>query len=57
MTQEEQIEEILLEAHSMGFRTELIELAKNIMEINPTIRRVDAYESAYNQILFESEIE
>lgn len=57
MTQEEQIEEILLEAHSMGFRTELIELAKNIMEINPTIRRVDAYESAYQQILFESEIE
>jgi hypothetical protein len=57
MTTEEQIEEILMEANSMGFRTELIELAKNIMEINPTIRRVDAYESAYNQILFESEIE
>jgi hypothetical protein len=55
MTQEEQIEEILLEAHSMGFRNELIELAKNIMEINPTIRRVDAYEAAYNQILFEHE--
>lgn len=55
MTQEEQIEEILLEAHSMGFRTELIDLAKSIMEMNPTIRKIDAYESAYQEILFEHE--
>jgi hypothetical protein len=55
MTSEELIEEILLEANSMGFRNELIELAKSIMVLNPTIRRVDAYETAYQEILFENE--
>ena len=54
MTQVEQIEEILMEASAMGFRNELIELAKSIMEMNPTIRRIDAYELAYNEILFEN---
>lgn len=53
MTSEEMIEEILMEANSMGLRTELIESAKFIMELYPTIRRVDAYEKAFEELLLE----
>lgn len=57
MTQEEQIEEILIEASAIGFRNQLIDIAKVIMEMNPTIRKVDAYELAYQEILFENDLD
>lgn len=57
MTQEEQIEEILIEASAIGFRNQLIDIAKVIMEMNPTIRKIDAYELAYQEILFENDLD
>lgn len=47
MTQEEQIEEILMESHSFGLRIEVMDEAKKIMGSNPRIRRVEAYEKAF----------
>lgn len=49
MTHEEQIEEILIEAHALGLRLEVMEWARKEMEHNPRLRRVDAYELAYRE--------
>lgn len=49
MTHEEQIEEILIEAHAHGLRIEVMEWARKEMEENPQMRRVDAYELAYRE--------
>ena len=49
MTESEQIEEILHEASSFGLRTEVMEWARKEMKENPKMRRVDAYEIAFNE--------
>ena len=48
MTSEEQIEEILLEAHAYGLWKEVLDSAKKIMDENPKIDRVSAFEEAFN---------
>ena len=49
MTESAQIEEILIESHSYGLRTEVMETASKIMGSNPKIRRIDAYQQAFNE--------
>jgi hypothetical protein len=49
MTNEEQIEEILMEASAYGLRLEVIELAKNEMILNPKIDKVEAYQQAFSE--------
>ena len=48
MSAEEQIEEILLEAHSYGLWYEVLDTAKKLLEENPKRDRVTAFEEAYN---------
>ena len=48
MSTEEQIEEILLEAHSYGQWREVLDDAKKLMEENPKRDRVSAFEEAFN---------
>ncbi len=49
MTSEEQIEEILLEAHAYGLWKEVLTTATSIMEAEPTKDRVTAFEEAFNE--------
>ena len=49
MNNEEQIEEILIEASAYGLRWEVLETAKDIMDENPNINRVDAYQQAFSE--------
>ena len=49
MTNEEIIEEILIDAHTYGLRVEVLETAKKILEENPRKDKVTAYEEAYNE--------
>ena len=49
MSEEKDIEEILIESHSYGLRTEVMETASKIMGSNPKIRRIDAYQQAFNE--------
>ena len=49
MTESEQIEEILHEASSFGLRTEVMEWAQKELKENPKMRKVDAYEIAFNE--------
>ena len=49
MSNEERIEEILIEAHNYGLRFEVIETARQIMDENPKIERVDAYDMALSE--------
>jgi hypothetical protein len=49
MTNEEIIEEILIDAHSYGFRIEVLVTARKILDENPKMDRVSAYEEAYNE--------
>jgi hypothetical protein len=53
MTTEEQIEEILMEANSMGFRNELIERVGIVIQEGSRKRRVDIYEEEFQKILIE----
>jgi len=55
MTSEQQIEEILNEAASVGLRSRTIESAYNILKRNPDIDRVSAYNSAFNALLETTE--
>ena len=48
MTESDEIEEILMEASAIGARDEVMESAKEIMNENPGIRKVDAYNQAYS---------
>ena len=47
MTAEEEIEEILIEAAAVGLRSEVMDWARKVMNENPKMRRVDAYQQAY----------
>ena len=49
MTESEQIEEILHEASAFGLRTEVMDWAQKEMKENPKLRKVDAYEIAFNE--------
>ena len=49
MTESEQIEEILMEAHAYGLGGEVMDWAKKELEENPKMRRVEAYELAFNE--------
>lgn len=49
-TNEEQIEEILIESHSYGIRLEVMEEARAIMGSDPKLRKVDAYERAFRVV-------
>ena len=51
MIAEEQIEEILMEAHSYGIRTEVIEACKVIQHDNPKLTQLESIERAFNQLL------
>jgi hypothetical protein len=53
MIQEEQIEEILVEAHSMGFREKLLERVNIILSEGSTKRKVDIYEDEFQKIISE----
>ena len=45
------IQQILLEAGAYNLRSEVDNLAKNILTENPTFSRLDAYVKAYNSII------
>ncbi len=49
MTSEEQIEEILLEAHSYGLRQEVLDTASSIMVKEPKRDRLSVFEEAFNE--------
>ena len=49
MTSEEEIEEILYEASAYGLRTEVMEWAQKELQQNPKMRKVDAYQIAFNE--------
>ena len=49
MTNEEIIEEILIDAHSYGLRIQVIETAKQILDKDPRKDKVVAYEEAFNE--------
>jgi hypothetical protein len=53
MTQEEQIEEILMEANSMGFREELLERVKRIIDNGSKKHPLDILGEEFNRILNE----
>ena len=47
MTEEQQIEEILWEAHSYGIREEVMTLAKEKLASNQKLDRTQAYEQSF----------
>ena len=49
MTTEEQIEEILYEAHAYGIRNEVMFLAKKLMDDGTP--RMEAYHTAFNTLI------
>lgn len=49
MTSEEQIEEILFEAAAYNLREEVMDTAKKMMEEDPKMDKVLAYEIAYHE--------
>lgn len=50
MTNEEIIEEILIEAHSYGIREQVIKVAASLLVLNPTRDKSWAYEEAFQQL-------
>ena len=51
MIEGEQIEEILFEAHAHNLRTEVMDLAKKLLESGEIKRKVDAYDKAYKTLI------
>lgn len=51
MTSEQQIEEILWEAHAHGIRNEVMADAVKLMVLNPKMDRVRAYEESLNKYI------
>lgn len=49
MTNEEIIEEILIDAHTHGLRVEVLETAKKILDKNPRKDKITAYEEAFSE--------
>jgi hypothetical protein len=48
MTNEEHIEELLIESEFFGFRTEVLELSEKIIKENPKMDRFLSIETAFN---------
>jgi len=55
MTEEQQIEEILWEAHSYGIREEVITLAKEKITIYPKLNRTQIYEESFRYLKNKNE--
>lgn len=55
MSSEEQIEEILMEANAMGFKKELLERVKRILDGGSKKYPVDILEEEFQKILSETE--
>ena len=51
MSEEEQIEEILEEANAYNLRNEVKEAAEKILKENDMFSKLDAYVSAYHQVI------
>ena len=51
MSEEEQIEEILEEANAYNLRNEVKEAAEKILRENDMFSKLDAYVSAYHQVI------
>lgn len=49
MTNEELVEELLIEASAYGLRQEVIETASKLMQENPGMDKYLAYELAYHE--------
>ena len=49
MSEEKDIEEILIESYAYGMRDEVMSWAKKELEQNPKMRKVDAYHIAFNE--------
>jgi hypothetical protein len=49
MTNEQQIEEILTEASAFGLRWEVQSTAEHIMDENPNLDKVEAYQQAFSE--------
>jgi hypothetical protein len=49
MTNEQQIEEILTEASAFGLRWEVQSTAEQIMDENPNLDKVEAYQQAFSE--------
>jgi hypothetical protein len=47
MTNEELVEELLIEASAYGLRQEVIDTATKIIQQNPRMDKYEAYEQAY----------
>jgi len=47
MTNEEHIEEILVEASAFNLRNEVLEFSKELRETNPHLNRLDSIQLAY----------
>tara|TARA_R100000951_G_scaffold113178_1_gene114697 strand:- start:1555 stop:1791 length:237 start_codon:yes stop_codon:yes gene_type:complete len=47
----EQIEEVLMEAHSYGIRQEVIEAGRIIRHDNPNLTQLESIERAFKQLL------
>jgi hypothetical protein len=50
MTNEEHIEEILLEASALNLRNETLELSTQLRETNPRLDRVSSIELAFSKL-------
>lgn len=50
MTNEEHIEEILLEASALNLRKETLELSNELRETNPKLDRVSSVELAFSKL-------
>jgi hypothetical protein len=50
MSEEKDIEEILIEAHAYGMRLEVISKAKLILEETPKMNKAEAYHLSFNTI-------
>jgi hypothetical protein len=53
MTEEQMIEEILMEANAMGFRNELIERVRYVISNGSRKRRIDIYEEEFQKMITE----
>jgi hypothetical protein len=53
MTNEEIINKILQESSKLNVRHEVIELSNKILELNPKMEKVNAFELSFNHLTFE----
>ena len=51
MSEQQQIDEILLEANAYGLKWEVIDTATRLLKENDMFSKLDAYVSAYHQVI------